>query len=413
MADFQKLFVEAIQSLAVDITQFPGFEVVFVGAEAQIDGIVSKSWIERQCGWLPFPIKIFSNLPHDKAIKLIKANGTLLVLCSVNENAPYVTAEAASLEVPFVQYDVGGVREIVQADSDTLIPFDIKPEASVAALRSTLERVLRRGTHQTATVRESYRSGGRKWRDWHRSLAMNGLMPRDLERKTARNRGASLECSKPVVYHVEPGIIPSPELSHRVCGGNGMDSDTIIILPDGFKFDPLGAWKEYCRLFQGEIKESLAFGAWTPKGRAAFPTSPTWFLYDGTTPEGWWPKIPQCAMDVPLIMQRSTFCGSHHGYSRTFPTFSTWGLITMLKLSGVNVHTFPAVVFNLTNWTHHGTGCIFDEDPPLGIDYQTTANLVGDPQITLMQRMAPRQVSKSFWAKVFSMTQKAFYVFAG
>ena len=104
----QKLFVDAIEMLPIDVVTKPGFEVVFIGGNAevkeegkerrkerkklpedrftvyamQVDGMSSVAWLERRTANLGIPYRTMINLPRDEAIEVIKGEGHLLVLCT-------------------------------------------------------------------------------------------------------------------------------------------------------------------------------------------------------------------------------------------------------------------------------------------------------------------------------------------
>ena len=73
----------AVQQLPADITSGPDFQVVFLGAEASVDGVTSTQWIRRQAERFTWSFEIHANTPHDKAMEMIKAEGTLLVLTTM------------------------------------------------------------------------------------------------------------------------------------------------------------------------------------------------------------------------------------------------------------------------------------------------------------------------------------------
>lgn len=125
-----KLFVEAVGALdqaALDAR----FEVHFVGAESRIDMMASGDWLkERTAAWtfpvraravqavvmwcqpgrvpgcppdmrccltrgVPRQVHIRVNAERGEALDILSQPGTLLVLCSLVDNMPYVVAEAA------------------------------------------------------------------------------------------------------------------------------------------------------------------------------------------------------------------------------------------------------------------------------------------------------------------------------
>ena len=71
------------------------FEVHFVGAEASVDMMASGDWLRSATSAWPWPIHIRVNADRAEALEVLAAPGTLLVLCSLVDNMPYVVAEAA------------------------------------------------------------------------------------------------------------------------------------------------------------------------------------------------------------------------------------------------------------------------------------------------------------------------------
>ena len=54
-------------------------------------------------------------------------------------------------------------------------------------------------------------------------------------------------------------------------------------------------------------------------GLAAFPYSPTWFMYEVIRPEDE-PGMHRCTTEIPILMKRHTFCHAFYAYSRNFET---------------------------------------------------------------------------------------------
>ena len=77
---------------------------------------------------------------RDKALATISADGILLVLASMNDNMPYVLAEASVMRIPLLIYDVGGVTEMIDpkqhADIICGTPKVGSPPGSCNALRA-------------------------------------------------------------------------------------------------------------------------------------------------------------------------------------------------------------------------------------------------------------------------------------
>ena len=66
-----------------------------MGTEAKIDMRSSTVWLkEKTSNWL-FKKHLKVGVKRDEALDILSSEGTLLVLCSLIDNMPYVVAEAA------------------------------------------------------------------------------------------------------------------------------------------------------------------------------------------------------------------------------------------------------------------------------------------------------------------------------
>jgi hypothetical protein len=73
----------AVQRLPADVTSGPDFQVVFLGAEASVDGATSSQWIRQQAERFTWSYEIHANTPHDRAMEIISKEGNLLVLATM------------------------------------------------------------------------------------------------------------------------------------------------------------------------------------------------------------------------------------------------------------------------------------------------------------------------------------------
>lgn len=66
-----------------------------MGTEAKIDMRPSSVWIQEKTAHWPFKTHLKIGVKRDEALEILGSEGTLLVLCSLIDNMPYVVAEAA------------------------------------------------------------------------------------------------------------------------------------------------------------------------------------------------------------------------------------------------------------------------------------------------------------------------------
>ena len=70
-------------------------QVFFVGTEAKIDMRPSSVWLKEKTAHWTFKKHLKIGVKRDEALDILSSEGTLLVLCSLIDNMPYVVAEAA------------------------------------------------------------------------------------------------------------------------------------------------------------------------------------------------------------------------------------------------------------------------------------------------------------------------------
>ncbi|KAK9821580.1 hypothetical protein WJX81_008053 [Elliptochloris bilobata] len=371
-----KLFVEAVATL--DHASLDSrFEVHFVGAESRIDMLPSGDWIrERTASW-SFPVHIRVNAERGEALDILSQPGTMLVLCSLVDNMPYVVAEAAVKGIPFIMFDVGGVVEMVdyKMHGDVVIP-----EPSMPALREKLIGVLRTGTIKTVQLSERIVTGRAQWLRWHDHFA--SVLSRQMEQEDVALHVAVARASRRAVQMVRIAPHQSAlELWEAVCGDGAVsDPDLpLLLLPEEYALlDPQAAPEELSELLLVSTARdngvgALVFGAQMPSGKHAFPTGPTWILYSGNE--------QQCTELVPMLLQRGTFCEAYVAQARVFRTYSSWVLAMLLSKAGLRTHTFPRTLFQLANHTSEGLDCIPDKPPvERQISFGSASSTLGDAE---------------------------------
>ena len=70
-------------------------QVYFVGSDAKIDMRPSSVWLREKTAKWPWATHLRVGAKRDEALEILSSEGTLLVLCSLVDNMPYVVAEAA------------------------------------------------------------------------------------------------------------------------------------------------------------------------------------------------------------------------------------------------------------------------------------------------------------------------------
>ena len=70
-------------------------QVFFVGSDAKIDMRPSSVWLREKTAKWPWKTHLRVGAKRDEALEILSSEGTLLVLCSLVDNMPYVVAEAA------------------------------------------------------------------------------------------------------------------------------------------------------------------------------------------------------------------------------------------------------------------------------------------------------------------------------
>lgn len=70
-------------------------QVYFVGSDAKVDMRPSSVWLREKTAKWPWKTHLRVGAKRDEALQILSSEGTLLVLCSLVDNMPYVVAEAA------------------------------------------------------------------------------------------------------------------------------------------------------------------------------------------------------------------------------------------------------------------------------------------------------------------------------
>ncbi|CAL8463815.1 g3349 [Coccomyxa elongata] len=423
-----KLFVDAVQRLPKEILEKPEFESYFVGAESKIDQVLSSTWLKahtRHWTWKNF---IMANTPRDKALATISADGILLVLASMIDNMPYVLAEASVMRIPLLIYDVGGVTEMI----DPKLHADIicgTPKGDELAPR--MRDALLRGKLGISALSPRVTTGKEQWQEWHHDFFHNqredyiqddielhakaDIMNTDLEVITLREE-------KQTALELYEEVCDAEGCTERGCSAvtNATSAPpTILLLPPQFSVLNESRLPELVRLLNiGELRKdsigALTFGAeippykdgalpTAPKLRYAFPTAPTWQVYEGEVEP--WLMSDYCTDTVPVLLRRSTFCRAFAADAKDFRAYNSWVLSLMLGQAGLHLHTFPEVAFRLDKWTMQGYPCVLDKTPNRQLDIHVAANLMTDEMLMRTAQLTPEYRPLVDFHSQYSTTQ--------
>lgn len=66
-----------------------------MGSDAKVDMRPSSVWLREKTAKWPWKTHLRVGAKRDEALEILSSEGTLLVLCSLVDNMPYVVAEAA------------------------------------------------------------------------------------------------------------------------------------------------------------------------------------------------------------------------------------------------------------------------------------------------------------------------------
>lgn len=413
-----KLFLAALKRLSPKFkSELPNFEVLVMGARGVVDDVAADEWLEPQLEALSIPYRLLVNLPRNDALKLISEPGILLVLCTTVENAPFSFAEAALLGVPFLAFDVGGIVDVIDIETANLVQFDAQNlEKTTSHLTSAIVSLMQAGRAKVTGLAQHATKGGELWQTFHTRHGQGAeLVLRKKGKETIRSVGGVFRSvwgllvsmvTKPPQLLLPKGhvhrcpalptiIIPDKDkdlrqLHAKVCSDDNLSSenfeDLILLLPSNFAFDPEGIWPEVCPSIAENIgDDALMAGVWVSDDQATFPASPTWIAYAGMDKDGVW--LSSCSLNSPIILKRQTLC--HHGglHARSFDNFSTFTFALMLRKRGHSIHTYPDILFDINDWSDHGSQCLPDRLPNVRFNADTVVNFRYDPLFTLFKRL--------------------------
>ncbi|KAK9808906.1 hypothetical protein WJX72_006158 [[Myrmecia] bisecta] len=406
-----KLFMEAVSK--VDFAKHPRFEVYMVGSDSTVGMFTSRDYLEQASRAWPWPTHILTDLSRAAALQTIQQEGMLLVMASLIENMPFVVAEAAVLQVPFLVLDVGGISEMLDPTlhADTILQQPFAPN-----LAAKLLEVLDRGQLETAVLSAAITTGKEQWALWHAAFQADrpARTAQDLQRREKVAQPVSKPAKQLLVVRMPAGA-PQPSLSLKqsLCqgaaglGGRKFDYNHVLLMPPGFDFLHSTATPQQLEVLadiafspsQPNAPAALTFGAVLPTNVVGYASSPTWTLYDG--------KETNCSESVPVLLPTDTFCDAFLAESGDFKVYTSWTLSTMLRQAGLTMHTFPEAMFRVTAWTASGANCQLTAIPARNITHQVAANMYTDAEDLLRNlHMAP-------WPKPLASLRQDFLDYQG
>ena len=111
-----------------------------MGSEAKIDMRPSSVWLREKTAKWPWKTHLRVGAKRDEALEILSSEGTLLVLCSLVDNMPYVVAEAAVSVLPKILVSMACQQWLSLAAEAIFVDaiLNVLPEAIMAALQRIL-----------------------------------------------------------------------------------------------------------------------------------------------------------------------------------------------------------------------------------------------------------------------------------
>ena len=340
-------------------------DVLIFGTRAVIDDVPSDEWLNTQLHarqW-SFPVRVHVGLNRSTVLSRVQEDGVLLVLPSLQENLPYVLAEAAVLDVPTVTFDVGGSREVLQLAADDALTMC--NETTAECLHNHVETILVNGSHYTPRLSVAMRSAEKQWIHWHKAykkvrqqLIRERKLLLDTELSSMANdvtTGRLQIVRLPVQSHVS-----TAELLNSVCAQEELLPGTVadepdssvteltLLMPDQFEVLPsllTTVNHTLTRLFTGfaDTKADLSdigaitFGVQLDNASISYASAPTWILYG---PDG-----RHCDQQFPVLVRRHLLCQAFAVDEQAFPLYEPWLLVDVLNQQRYKAITYPDVLF--------------------------------------------------------------------
>lgn len=89
-------------------------KITILGRFSKNNEVHSGEYLSRRSAKWRFPVKIFYDADQEEAMNYIRQSNGVVVMPSVEENAPCVVIEAIAAGVPFITTNTGGTPELIQ-----------------------------------------------------------------------------------------------------------------------------------------------------------------------------------------------------------------------------------------------------------------------------------------------------------
>ena len=393
-----KLFVRAVSLLFESryweqtSRGLPIPEVLIIGSSRVIDGLPSDVWLDRymeEHRW-GFITHVHIGLNRSSALSLVRQEGILLVLPSLQENLPFVVAEAAMLGVPLLAFDVGGSHEVLKLQVEDKESYC--KETTISCLYQHMRTIMERGKHYLTEISPSMVGAEQAWTTWHRAHQIvtqqheltgeerawlhhdNGWGPGHPSGSTTSQhtdqstngpdiRIVHLSADQPVdmsVLHREvcgsghlqqvlPGRVEEEQEdgdgSERSDGGtSGSALEAVLLLPEQFELLPTSLRAMSSLLVGWSSSTSalshigaLTFGVRMDDATISYATAPTWLLYSASH--------MRCEESFPVLIRQHVLCQSAAVDTHAFPVYTPWLVADVLGQQSMRMITYPDVLF--------------------------------------------------------------------
>lgn len=344
-----RIFMDVLDRLSVTgywkIRGDPPPQVYMYGSAAMIEGRNSVDWLRNKINissW-SFSVQVLTGVKRPEILSRLQSGNFLLLVPSLQENLPYVLAEAAIARVPLVTFDVGASREVLKLGAGDDLTFCA--EATVECMYQHAHTILKRGSHFIPRLSDSMSSASEQWSNLYRAMS---VLP--------KISGATFSPQvKVTVQHLTKNFTTSSLLEKNCNTASFLpgvvsdgDDEALLLLPEQYEVIPSMTKRSQTLMqklfagFNGEKKHmrkigALAFGVKMDGRSISFPTAPTWLLYSQDP--------SHCETQFPLLVRRRVLCEAFAVDPHVFPVFEPWILADVLNQQDLMVATYPEVLF--------------------------------------------------------------------
>ena len=304
---------------------------------APIDGEDSEVWLNTRirAGQWAIPVTVRFGVNRSDVLGRLQDEGVLLVVPSLQENLPYVLAEAALLNVPTVTFDVGGSREVLQLHAEDRLTFCAN--VSVAAMYHHVLSILTAGWHFTPRLAQTMMTAEHLWRRWHQAYhKVDRIMAKVNSRALVGSTVPSTALRIQTIILPCDTAVSTASILRKACvadvGLPGVVGDDVytdgdalvLLLPAQFEVIP-GLAKTANLTFSlsfagmGDVKRhmkavvALTFGVQMDNTTVSYSSAPTWLLYSSDS--------RYCESQFPILIRRRALCQAFAVDVQVFPVF--------------------------------------------------------------------------------------------